>query len=148
MISPLVLYIQKAASLENTKPNTLNMISVYTYQELQYRISVMKSLNCYLRQAPLTKDGNLIKGHYKNLVSFLEHMASERTFKESADTETQKKRETARKSLIDVIADGLGRFAKPEEPEDYKKHVTSLICTVVPVWMQYRDAFFHIDKEI
>ena len=72
---------------------------------------------------------------------------NERKFGIVPDEKAKKRVETSRDLLNKVIEEGQKTFTKFDisKPDLYKKSISEYIKTILPVWMQYRDAYLLID---
>ena len=84
--------------------------------------------------------------HFQLVDAYIRFILNERRFGSKADADGQKKRETALTSFEQVVQDGKKRFTSftATTKEQYKKAISTYINTILPVWMQYRDAYINI----
>ena len=113
------------------------------YQELLYRIQVLETCQMYLRSAPITREVPCLQGHYMMLDAYVQNLARERRYGPNRGPDTQKERDAAQVNLERVIQDYRKRFTgfQPAEPEAYQKEIGRVITTLLPAWLQYRNAF-------
>ena len=141
------LQAQKAA-LE-AQP-TLTTAQLWLFQELTYRIGVIECCKMFQNTAPSTTDAKILGAHYRMVDAYFHHLAQERQFGKAADPAQQKQRETALASLRKVIADYQRRFKsyRPGTPEQYAADISSTLQTLLPAWMQHRNCYIDIKKEM
>ena len=65
-----------------------------------------------------------------------------------ADQNLKAKRQTASETLEKVVLDCRKRFSSftPTDQNQYRKGVSSLINTVLPVWLKLRNTYINISK--
>ena len=65
-----------------------------------------------------------------------------------ADQNLKAKRQTASETLDKVVLDCRKRFSSftPTDQNQYRKGVSSLINTVLPVWLKLRNTYINISK--
>lgn len=126
---------------QKTQPNTMLFL-----QEVNYRICVLETFQLFLKTAPITTDVKQMVFHYQMLDAYVRFIESERKFGAATDAEGKKKRETAAATLDSVAQDNRKRFASfhATAPEQYKGAISTLIGTVLPVWVQLRDTYIKI----
>lgn len=122
--------------------------SLLEAQEIQYRIMVLKSCQFFCKTAPVTAKVDMLSYHYQVVDAFLRTMLTDHKFGVPSSPELKQKRQTAMESLQQVLQNGQKKFSsfRPATPELYKKNVSDLINTVLPAWIQYRDAYIDIKK--
>ena len=106
-------------------------------------IGVLETLQVYLNAAPLVMERSQLEGHYKMLDAYVQSITLDRKYGPSRGPDTQKERETAEKSLAQVVQDYRKRFSsfKPQNEESYRSEVGRAVQTVLPAWFQMRDSF-------
>jgi hypothetical protein len=141
------LQAQRAA-LEHQAP--LAPEQLWLLQELVYRIGVFECCKAFQISAPSTTDAAIRGPHYKLVDAYIHHLAQERQFGKPADQAQQKQRETAHASLTRVIADYQRRFQsyRPGTPEQYAADIGRALQTVLPAWMQHRNCYIDVKKEM
>ncbi|MCI8672555.1 MAG: hypothetical protein HFI89_03580 [Lachnospiraceae bacterium] len=116
------------------------------FQELMYRTNILETCMCLCKSAPVTLDVGVMGYHYKITDAYLMCLLKERCIGEPADEKKKAQRATALENLRQVIQDRRKRFSsfKAENQEQYKKEITGMFNTVLPVWIQYRDCYTEI----
>lgn len=116
------------------------------FQELNYRIEVLETLQSFCKTAPITVDTGIIGYHHQLVLAFVKRIASERQLGERSDQEGAKRRETAQHSLEKVVDDCCKRFAafRAESQGQYQKALGTFINTILPVWLQYRSSYVDV----
>ena len=140
-------YLKKQQELSlQIKADSLPQESLIVFQELNYRICVLETFKTFCKTAPVTTDTNVMVYHYQIVDAYIRFLGAERKFGLKADAEGQAKRETAAAALERVIQDGRKRFAsfKADTQDQYRDCIGSLISTVLPVWVQYRNTYINI----
>ena len=123
---------------------------IWRQQELLYRIEVLEACQMFVRSAPQSENPNDLYWHYQIVDAYFQNLTLERRYGTDADENLKKQRETAHGNLLRVIQDyrkRLGSFAPGTDAGCYKKTITSVIQTVLPVWVQYRQTYIEITKE-
>ena len=97
----------------------------------------------YLRSAPITSEIPCLQGHYMMLDAYVQSLARERRYGPNRGPDTQKERDAAQVNLERVIQDYRKRFSgfQPAEPTAYQKEIGRVITTLLPAWLQFRNAF-------
>lgn len=147
MATILEQYFAKKQELcSQIKAESLPMDSLTIFQELNYRICVLETLKAFCVTAPVTMDTKVMGYHYQVVDAYIKFLGAERKFGPKADEAGQKKRETAAAALERVVQDGRKRFASfnANSQDQYKNCIGSLINTVLPVWLQYRNTYINI----
>ena len=118
------------------------------YQELIYRIGVLETTKALCGSAHATTDTRPLVRHYQLVDAFLRCVVSERRFGLPADVKLKERRQTASDALTKVHADCRKRFAsfRPVDENTYRESINQLINTVLPVWMQLRNAYTDIPR--
>ena len=108
------------------------------YQELLYRIEVLYASQAFCQTAPVTTDVAVLSGHYQLVDAYIQ----------PADQNLKAKRQTASETLEKVVLDCRKRFSSftPTDQNQYRKGVSSLINTVLPVWLKLRNTYINISK--
>jgi len=143
----LQVYREKQANVyKRISAHTLPTKEVLQMQELNYRIFVIETFQAFCKSAPMGMDTKELCYHYQLVDSNVRFLLEERKFGPKADEAGQKKREAARVSLEKVIQDGRKRFSSfsPTKPEQYRDNIMKYVNTVLPVWMQYRNAYINL----
>ena len=117
--------------------------SLLPMQELHYRIFVLETLQTFCKSAPVTTDLQEISIHYQVMLAYMRALVKEHTLGIKADEDLKKKRGTAKDNLELILQDGCRQFQSFQmtAPDQYKRNVSSMINTVLPAWIQYRDTF-------
>mgnify|MGYP004731861297 FL=1 len=118
------------------------------YQELLYRIEVLRVSQAFCQTAPVTTEVAALAGHYQLLDAYIQCLTKERRLGQPADQSLKAKRQTAAETFIRVVQDCRKRFASftPVDQNQYRKDVSSLINTVLPVWLQLRNTYINISR--
>lgn len=118
------------------------------YQELIYRIGVLETAKTLCNSAPATVDTKSLVRHYQLVDAYLRCIIDERRFGLPADTKQKEQRRAASDALAKVHSDCRRRFAsfRPVDENTYRENIGRLINTVLPVWMQLRNAYTNIPK--
>ena len=128
--------------------NRLEPHEHWLYQELAYRIFVLDGLAFLEATAPVTMEIDEIIPHYQSVDALISHAQYERRYADSTDKKVQDVRNTAYTALGMVQRDYRRRFSGylVTEPEQYQKDIKRVIQSVLPVWVQYRDALMDVEK--
>ena len=107
------------------------------YQELLYRIEVLYASQAFCQTAPVTTDVAVLSGHYQLVDAYIQCLTKERRLGQ-----------TASETLDKVVLDCRKRFSSftPTDQNQYRKGVSSLINTVLPVWLKLRNTYINISK--
>ena len=118
------------------------------YQELLYRIEVLYASQAFCQTAPVTTDVAVLSGHYQLVDAYSQCLTKERRLGQPADQNLKAKRQTASETLDKVVLDCRKRFSSftPTDQNQYRKGVSSLINTVLPVWLKLRNTYINISK--
>lgn len=118
------------------------------YQELLYRIEVLRVSQAFCQTAPVTTEVSVLAGHYQLLDAYIQCLTKERRLGQPADQNLKAKRQTAAETFTKVVQDCRKRFSSftPVDQNQYRKDVSSLINTVLPVWLQLRNTYINISK--
>lgn len=141
---------QQITLLDRLNAGKLSPPELLALQELNYRISVLQTMQAYCKSAPVTTDVNALGYHFQLVSSSLRFLLTERKFGPKADEKGMKRRETAASSLEAVFSDQSRRFQSftPSAPEIYRESVQKLINTVLPAWITYRTSYINIEEAI
>lgn len=126
--------------------NSLMLEDLLIMQELNYRICVLETFQTLCKAAPVTMDTNALGYHFQLVDAYVEFILHERRFGARTDAEGLKKRETALISFERIVQDGRKRFSSflPKTNEQYQRSVSQYINTILPAWMQYRNAYINL----
>lgn len=115
-------------------------------QELEYRICVLETLKYFCKAAPVATDLKKLRSHYSLLGAYFQFLKDERKYGTRTDAGGQKLREEGARAFAKVLQDTSRQFAsfKPTAQDLYKKSISQLICTVLPVWIRYRETYIKI----
>lgn len=132
--------------LHQVEERNLQLQELLAMQELNYRVCVLETFQAFCRSAPITMDEKAMGYHFQLVEAYVGFILAERRFGPKADTEGQKRRETAFLSLERVAQDGRKRFMSfaAGNQEQYKTTVSQYIKTILPVWLQYRETYITI----
>lgn len=80
--------------------------------------------------------------------AYIQCLTKERRLGQPADQNLKAKRQTASETLDKVVLDCRKRFSSftPTDQNQYRKGVSSLINTVLPVWLKLRNTYINISK--
>lgn len=134
---------------EMNAQSSLSTEKVWQYQELLYRIEVLKTCQIYSKYAPKTEDLKKLYPHYQIFDAFIQCLITERRCGLPPDEKVQKQRETAHQNLCLVVADYRKRFANfaPKAADSFTTELTRAVNTFLPAWIQYRNTYVNIKKE-
>lgn len=126
--------------------NSLLPEELLVMQELNYRICVLETFQSFCKSAPVTTEVKVISYHFQLVDAYVRFVLNERRFGQKADADGQKKRETALASFERVVQDGKKRFASfsATTNEQYKSCISQYVNSILPVWMQYRNAYINL----
>lgn len=141
------LQAQKTA-LEAQRP--LEAPQLWLLQEITYRIGVIESCKAFQNAAPISADTQVLGPHYKVVDAYVQQLLQERQYGKPTDAAQQKQRETALASLNKVVADYRKRFQsyRPAAQEQYAADISRALKTVLPAWIQHRNCYINIKKEV
>ena len=137
-------YNQKKASVfQQVIRGSFPVDQLLQYQELLYRIDVLESCLAFVRTSPTTADHRVVGYHYRILDGFLTCLLHERQLGPLADEKLKKQRETALSNLKTVIFTFRKKFQSfaPTNPEAYRNEIQSMINTILPAWISYRNTY-------
>jgi len=140
----------KTAHESGIQTGNAGQVSVWTYQELLYRIEVLEVCQMFVKSAPDSVDIKILVTHYQMVDAFVQNLTLERRYGVNSGDEAKKQCDTAYGSLIQVIEGyrkGFGSFAPGNDSGCYRKAIAGVIQTVLPVWIQYRQTYTEIKKE-
>lgn len=131
---------------EQLEAGKLPLDKMHILQELKYRISVMQSLRAFSKLAPITTDKKKMGYHYQITKTYLSLLVGGHPLGPNVDEDGIQKRETAEESLQRIVDDGVRRFKKfsPDSDEAYRNLIVKHINAVLPVWVQYRNAYIQL----
>ena len=115
-------------------------------QELEYRVCVLETLKYFCKAAPVATNLKKLRSHYSLLSAYFQFLKEERKYGTRTDADGQKQREEGACAFAKVLQDTSRQFAsfKPTAQDLYKKSISRLICTVLPVWIRYRETYIKI----
>lgn len=118
------------------------------YQELLYRIEVLSASQAFCQTAPITTEVSVLSSHYQLVDAYIQCLTKERRLGRPADQTLKAKRQTASETFDKVVLDCRKRFSSfaPTDQNQYRKCVSSLINTILPVWLQLRNTYVNINK--
>jgi len=119
-------------------------------QEIMYRICVLDTCQMFVKAAPESVDVGILVQHYQIVDAYFHNLTLERKYGINPDGDIKKQRETAFNNLCLIIQDyrkRFGSFAPGNDPGCYRKTISGVIQTVLPVWIQYRQTYLEIKKE-
>ncbi len=117
--------------------------------ELNYRVDVIDTFQTICKTAPVSNDGKALAFHYQLVDAYIQLLLEERKFGSRADEAGMKRRQTAEKSLLRVVRENRRQFSsfKVSTPDQYKGAVCKLVNTFLPIWLQYRETYIHIQLQ-
>ena len=135
--------------VEKVMNGVLPLDKVLVYQEILYRIDVLESCQLFVKKAPVTTDTKVLAYHYQMWDVYIYHMLTDHKFGQPADEKQKQVRETAANSLLQVVNNCRKQFSsfKPTTAELYKQSINTLITTVLPAWVQYRETYISLKEE-
>ena len=118
-------------------------------QELNYRVDVIDTFQAFCKTAPVTTDGKKLAFHYQLVDAYVQLLLGERKFGSKADEAGMKRRQTAEESVQQVVKANRKQFSsfKAGAPDQYKGAICKLINTFLPIWLQYRETYIHIQLQ-
>lgn len=118
------------------------------YQELLYRIGVLETCQMLCKTAPVTTEMKTLVAHYHLVDAYVQCIGTERRFGVPADDIQKAKRKVAAEALGKTVADCRKRFSsfQPSGEELYKRSISTMLNTVLPVWLQLRNTYVLIEK--
>lgn len=121
-----------------------------TFQELEYRISVLESIRFWLETAPVTTEIRTLGEHYQVVSSYLELFRQERRHDIVADRQHREKSLTALLALSAVIHEGSEKFSRfyPVDAKSYRNLLIPYVVDVLNRWLFYRNLYIDIPKEV
>jgi len=121
-------------------------VQSWQQQETLYRIGVLEICQMFSKTAPRSADTSALLPHYQMMDACFQSLTQERRYGPVNNQDIQKQRETAYGSLLSVIQDYRKRFGSfaPATDEQYQKDIQSVIVTVIPVWIQFRNTYVEI----
>ena len=143
-------HIQKSSFDSSIQTAMPGPEQIWRQQEVLYRIEVLETCQMFIKSAPNSLDVKLLVTHYQMVDAYVQNLALERRYGVNSGEETKKQRDTAYGSLNQVIESyrkGFGSFAPGNDAGCYKKTIASVIQTVLPVWILYRQTYTEIKKE-
>lgn len=143
-------YTKRLEELQSKiKAGTLPLPELFIFQELNYRVSVLQTMQAFCRTAPLTTDIQPLGFHYQQANSYMQGLLSEHRYGLKPDEKGMKRRETALSAFRNIYADNCKRFSSfaPSSPDQYKSSLSSMINTVLPAWLQYRETYVPVDEQ-
>lgn len=125
---------------------SMGLEHAWVYQELLYRMEVLQVCQMFTATAPVGDSMKAMLMHYQMVDGYFESLRGERHIGKTTDEKEQKQRDTAIQNLYRVIMDYRKRFSSfsPGSDERYKKEITKAITTVLPAWIQVRNAYITI----
>lgn len=121
---------------------------VLQYQELLYRIDVLETCQMLCKTAPVTMDMKSLVAHYQLVDAYVQSLSKERRIGIPPDEKLKASRQTSAAALESTVADCRKRFSsfRAENEQMYKRSISTLLNTVLPVWLQLRNTYTPITK--
>lgn len=112
-------------------------------------MDVIDTFQIICKTAPVSNDGKTLAFHYQLVDSYIQLLLGERKFGSRADEAGMKRRQTAEESLLRVVRENRRQFSsfKVSTPDQYKGAVCKLVNTFLPIWLQYRETYIHIQLQ-
>lgn len=139
---------KKEALSSQIAANSLPLEDNFVMQELNYRISVLETLQSFCKTSPVTIETKVIAFHFQLVDRYIHFLLDERIFGTKTDENGKKKRKTASDSLKNVFSDAEKQFSyfNPKGQNDYKGRIVRMINTFLCAWVQYRETFIEIKE--
>lgn len=117
--------------------------TLWSYNELTYRIGVLESFRVFSMSAPNTTDTKRLRRHYQMVDAFIQYAAQERGYGPNRGPDMEKERNAAKTNLDRVIQDYRKQFSSfvPSSNEAYGWKITDVMKVVTPAWLQMRETF-------
>ncbi len=134
----------------NLVADTVAPEEVWRQQERLYRLAVLETCQMFVKTAPVSSDAKQLYWHYLMVDAYFQSLTQERRYSTSNTEKEQKQRDTAHGNLLNVIQDyrrKFSSFAPGKDSECYRKLISGVIQTVIPVWIQFRQSYFEVKKE-
>ena len=151
MATMLECYIASKDSFDNGMRTAMpGPCLIWRQQELLYRIEVLEACQMFVKTAPQSAETKDLLWHFQMVDAYFQNLTLERRYGSSVDEKQKNQRDTAHGNLLQIIQDyrkRLGSFAPGNDVGCYKKTITNVIQTVLPVWVQYRQTYVEITKE-
>ena len=147
MATLLDQYLEKQSELQSQiAADSLPMDAMVVLQELNYRICVLKTMQVFCQAAPITTDPRAMGFHYQLVDAYIHFLQAERKFGPKVDESGIKKRETAATAMDRICEENRRRFSsfKVTNQNQYKNGIGSMVNTVLPAWIQYRNTYINI----
>ncbi len=138
---------KQAQVLKEIDGGLQNLTVLPILQELSYRIMVLENLRILTKMAPLTLDQQALGYHFGLLKMNIKAFLTDRKIGFVVDETEKAKRATAGEALVKAIDEAFKYFQPPTTETGYKDGVSKIINVVLPIWMQYRDAYINF-KEV
>lgn len=118
-------------------------------QELNYRIDVIATFQTFCKTAPVTTEGKALSFHYQLVDAYIQLLLGERKFGSRTDEAGMKRRQTAEESVQQVVKTNRKQFSsfKAGAADQYKGALCKLVNTFLPIWLQYRETYIHIQLQ-
>lgn len=118
------------------------------YQELLYRIEVLETCRMLCKTAPVTTEMKALVAHYHLVDAYVQCIGTERRFGMPADEKQKASRKVAAEALEKTVADCRKRFSsfQPSGQDLYKRSISAMLNTILPVWLQLRNTYILIKK--
>ena len=133
--------------LEQIQADSFPPDDLLVLQEINYRIGVLETFQALVKTAPLTTDTQVLRHHYAVLDVSLRYLLKDHKIGMGTDENGKKKRETAEKAVEDVILANQKKFSSfvVKTQDQYKIYVSECANTVLPMWLQFRDAYVAVN---
>lgn len=121
---------------------------ILQYQEVLYRIDVLEACQMLCKTAPVTMDMKSLIAHYQLVDAYVQNLTKERRIGIPADEKLKASRKTTADVLEKAVADCRKRFSSfhAGDEQQYKRSISALLNTVLPVWLQLRNTYTPITK--
>lgn len=100
------------------------------------------------KTAPVTMDMKSLVAHYQLVDAYVQSLSKERRIGIPPDEKLKASRQTSAAALESTVADCRKRFSsfRAENEQMYKRSISTLLNTVLPVWLQLRNTYTPITK--
>lgn len=138
----------KETLAQEFQSGSVSISKILQYQELLYRIDVLETCQMLCKTAPVSMDMKCLVVHYQLVDAYIQSLSKERRIGMPSDEKLKASRRTAVAALEKTVADCRKRFSsfRAENEQLYKRSISTLLNTVLPVWLQLRNTYTPITK--
>ena len=139
-------YVKRDKMATEIAQGTLPVEQLLAFQEVLYRINVLETCMNFCKTAPVTPDLHALTLHYQMLDAFIQCLLMERRLGPAGDDSVKKKRETGYGNLENVVATFRKQFVSfvPTAPDAYRNAIHSMVSTILPAWVAYRNTYVNL----